>query len=74
MKNVTLSADERLIEAARVKARAEHATLNDAFRQWLHEYVGREDQVQAAVAVIEDLRKYVRTEGRKFTREEMNER
>ena len=27
MKNITLSADERLIEAARERARAEHTTL-----------------------------------------------
>ena len=35
MKNITLSADERLIETARERARAEHSTLNDQFRLWL---------------------------------------
>jgi len=38
MKNITLSADEKLIEAARARARAEHTTLNELFRQWLEAY------------------------------------
>lgn len=74
MKNITLSADERLIEAAREQARAEHTTLNEQFRRWLADYTGREAQAARAQAVIEDLQGYVRTGGRKFTRDEMNER
>ena len=35
MKNITLSADEDLIERARQIARAQHKTLNAAFREWL---------------------------------------
>lgn len=35
MKNVTLSAEEELIEQARQIARAKHTTLNQAFRDWL---------------------------------------
>ena len=35
MKNITLSADEGLIEAARERARTEHTTLNEQFRLWL---------------------------------------
>ena len=38
MKNITLSADERLIEAARARALAERTTLNEQFREWLMEY------------------------------------
>jgi predicted nucleic acid-binding protein len=37
MKNITLSADESLIEAARERARADQTTLNKAFRVWLTE-------------------------------------
>jgi hypothetical protein len=35
MKNVTLSAEENLIEQARLVARQQHRTLNGAFREWL---------------------------------------
>jgi hypothetical protein len=74
IKNITLSADERLIEAARERARAEHTTLNEQFRRWLADYVRREQQAERAMAVVRELRGQVRTGGRKFTREEMNER
>ena len=74
MKNITLSADEGLIEAARERARAEHTTLNEQFRLWLAEYARREQQAEMAMATIRELRRQVRTGGRKFTREEMNER
>jgi len=74
MKNITLSADESLIEAARERARAEHTTLNEQFRGWLKEYARREQQADEAMAVVRELRGKVRTGGRKFTRDEMNER
>jgi len=35
MKNITLSADERLIAQARHEARARKTTLNQLFRAWL---------------------------------------
>jgi hypothetical protein len=38
MKNITMSADENLIESARERARSEHTTLNEQFRRWLAEY------------------------------------
>ncbi len=74
MRNITLSADEGLIEAARERARAEHTTLNEQFRRWLKDYVRREQQAEEAMAVVRELRGKVRTGGRKFTRDEMNER
>jgi hypothetical protein len=74
MKNTTLSADEGLIEAARERARAEHTTLNEQFRRWLKDYTRREQQADDAMAVVRELRGKVRTGGRKFTRDEMNER
>ena len=74
MKNITLSADENLIEAARERARLEHTTLNEQFRLWLADYARREQQAERAMAVVRELRSKVRTGGRKFTREEMNER
>ncbi len=74
MKNITLSADERLIEAARSRARAEHTTLNDQFRRWLADYAQRTQQAERAMAVICDIQRYASSGGRKFTRDEMNER
>ena len=74
MKNITFSADEKLIEAARRRARAEDSTLNEQFRLWLADYARSYLQADQAMAVVEELRGKVRTCGRKFTREEMNER
>ncbi len=74
MKNITLSADESLIEAARQRARAEHTTLNEEFRRWLAGYARRQKKADTALAVIDELRGKLRTGGRKFTRQEMNER
>ena len=74
MKNITLSADADLIEAARERAREERTTLNEEFRRWLAEYTRRRQRADAMVATIEALRGKLRTGGRKFTREEMNER
>lgn len=74
LKNVTFSAEEELIEAARARAREERTTLNDAFRRWLEEYARREPRADRAVALIHRLQGYARTGGRRFTRDEMNER
>jgi hypothetical protein len=73
MKNITFSADEHLIAAARQRAAAEHTTLNEQFRRWLADYVQREQQAAEALAVMRELQGRVRV-GRKLTREEMNER
>ena len=72
VKNITLSADGDLIEKAREVARSERKTLNDAFREWLADYTSRAGNVQEYRALMERL-KYVDA-GRKFTRDEMNER
>jgi hypothetical protein len=39
MKNITLSADEDMIERARLIAREQRRTLNDAFRDWLVQFI-----------------------------------
>jgi hypothetical protein len=74
VKNITFSADERLIEAARERAREERTTLNEAFRRWLEDYASRKRQVEEAMAVIDRIRSYASSGGRKFSRDEMNER
>jgi hypothetical protein len=72
MKNITLSADEDLIEQARLVARAQRRTLNAAFREWLAQFAGLSGSAQEAEAVMKKLG-HVKA-GRKFTRDEMNER
>ena len=74
MKNITLSADEHLIQAARTRAMREQTTLNAKFREWLEGYAQREQQVEATMNAIRELRGKYSTGGRKFTRDEMNER
>lgn len=73
MKNITLSADERLIEAARERARAEHTTLNEEFRRWLAGYAGAQERLRRYDEVMAQLRGKL-VVGRKLTRDEMNER
>ncbi|MBK9685547.1 MAG: hypothetical protein IPO59_20495 [Betaproteobacteria bacterium] len=73
MKNITLSADERLIEAARERARAEHTTLNEQFRRWLADYAQAQQRLQRCDEVMAQLRGQLQV-GRKIGREEMNER
>jgi hypothetical protein len=72
MRNITLSADERLIDAARERARAELTTLNAAFRNWLATYA-REAEEASIDTTLSMLRGRM-TVGRRLTRDEMNER
>ena len=74
MKNITLSADEYLLEAAHKYAAVENTTLNAKFRQWLEDYTQRQQRTDKAVAFIEELRRKYPPRDRKFTRDEMNER
>ena len=76
--NITLSAEEALIEKASAKARAEKTTLSEKFRRWLEEYAcGEEAGGQALLArhleTMEKLKGKV-VIGRKLTRDELNER
>lgn len=73
MKNITLSADESTIEAARAKARAEKSSLNEQFRRWLAEYAGQTNRLDRHDDVVERLRGRLKL-GNKLSREEMNER
>ena len=73
MKNITLSADEETIEAARARARAERTTLNEQFRRWLEDYAQRNQRLERYDRAIEQLRGRLDV-GRKLTRDEMHER
>jgi len=72
VKNITLSADEHLIEEARNKARAQHTTLNAAFREWLLQFTAQPGSAKEYSDLMRRL-SHVKA-GRHFSRDEMNER
>jgi len=72
MKNLTLSADENMIEKARLIARSQRRTLNAAFREWLEQFTASDGDLESYGALMKQL-SHVRA-GRHFTRDEMNER
>lgn len=72
MKNITLSADDDLIEQARSIARSQRRTLNEAFREWLVQFTSSAGDAQAFDSLMKSLR-YVNA-GKRFSRDEMNER
>ena len=72
LKNVTLSAEDRLIAQARQRAQRERKTLNAAFREWLAAYVGKgagADRYRELKSKLKHI-----SAGRKFSRDELNER
>jgi hypothetical protein len=72
IKNITLSAEEKLIEAARTKAQQERTTLNSIFREWLARYAGKKVSIDEYSRLMRQL-KHV-SSARKFSRQELNER
>lgn len=72
LKNITFSAEEKLIEKAREKAQREHTTLNENFRKWLKRFINSDKTNFNYNQLMQKLR-YVNP-GRKFNREELNER
>jgi hypothetical protein len=73
MKNITFTADERVIDAAREQAQADQTTLNEQFRRWLDQYA-RKRRAAKAMEVVHRVGQYASAKGRKFSREERNER
>ncbi len=72
MKNITLSADEDLIERARLIARGQRRTVNEAFREWLAQFVQSTGDAQGYEALMKRLQHV--DAGRHFSRDELNER
>ncbi len=71
-KNITLSADEALIQQARWIAASEKTTLNQLFREWLTRYIA---QANAPERYDELMGRFDHIQaGGHFSREEMNER
>ncbi len=77
MKNITLSADERVIEAARRQAQHRRTTLNAEFRRWLEQYASGSQEGEVRVrgfrSLMADLAD-VSTGGATYSRDELNER
>jgi len=72
MKNLTFSADEDLIEKARLIARSQRRSLNAAFREWLEQFTASEGDAESFDALMKNLRNV--DAGGHFTRDELNER
>ena len=56
MKNVTLSADEDLIEQARQVTRSQRRTLNAAFHEWVLQFTALTGNRQEVDALMRRLR------------------
>ena len=85
LKSIHITTDERVISAAHDRALSEGMTLHEAIRKLLVDYAGdlpteeeateiRKERAARATRTIHKLRKSLSTNGRKFTRDEMNER
>ena len=70
--NITFNAEKSDIELAREEAQSQNTTLHELFRDWLKGLAGRKRRAQEFRALMDELRHV--NAGRKFTREEMNER
>lgn len=79
MREISFIVEESLIDRANIVARFEGKTLEAAFREWLESYASRCPTVEPDNPTKEEIEalcgrlRYVRA-GRKFTRDEMNER
>ena len=72
MKNITISANDAVLERARVRAKAEHRTLNELVRQWLEQYVAQPGAGDSYDGLMDRLVHV--SAGRRFGRGEMHER
>ena len=73
VKNITFSVEADLLRKARSKATHQHKSLNLAFREWILQYVGGgEGRSENYFTLMKKLDSV--SAGRKFGREEMNER
>ena len=71
-RNITFSAEEELITRAREKAVLQKTTLNVVFRRWLKQYAER-GRVAEEIDMLMESMDYTYS-GKKFTREDLNER
>ncbi len=76
MKNITLSADESLIAAARAYAQAHQTTVNQLIRDYLARLTGHADGPEAAEEFAELARSHAgrSPDGWSFSRREIHDR
>lgn len=72
MTNITFRADEQLLEKARIRAANEKKTLSEVFHEFLENYSNSAKDSGQYETLLKKLN-YAKV-GRKFTRDEMNER
>ena len=70
--NITFNADKTDIDNAREEARSRNTTLHELFREWLKDLAGRRTRAKEYLELMNELRHV--NAGRKYTRDEMNER
>jgi hypothetical protein len=61
-----------VLERARLIARSQHRTLNEAFREWLEQFSQSAGEAQDFDALMSRLQHL--DAGRRFSRDELNER
>ena len=70
--NVTFAINENLVKRARAKASRQNRSLNRVFGEWLQHYVEQDVAARNFDAIMHEL---ARTKaGKRFSRDEMNER
>ena len=74
MRNITLSADDAVIDAARAVARSRQITLNQAFREWLQDFVAVKATGGGFRAAIAEIQKSGPRTVQPYTRDELHER
>ena len=72
IQNITLTADKRLLDAARERAHRQRTSLNVVFRRWLEGYVAEEAAREGYEALMGRLSGV--QSGGPCTREDANER
>ncbi len=72
LKKITFNVEEELITKAQHRARQEHTTLNETFKEWLKQYA--DDSTSTSVYNYLMDRLHYADPGRKFSRDELNER
>lgn len=72
VRNITFSADERMIERAREKAALENRSLNQAFREWIEAWASPSDLKLRYVETMKTLEQF--QPAKKMTRDELNAR
>ncbi|MDM8563280.1 hypothetical protein QUF54_07995 [Candidatus Marithioploca araucensis] len=72
LKEITLNAEQELIQKAILVAQRQKTTLEAAFRQWLNRYIQQNQPIDNYTKLMNELSDV--QVGRTFSRDELNER